>query len=173
MNKKTFVIGLLLVFCMGFSLSCRKPMTAKPPKPPTGTTQPGLKPPGDKKDPFGQEKILGKEAENDPAARTVINYFNFIRDKEYGKAYDLTTGKFRESKGTLGDFTARLSTALEKGRIYEKIEIMEVTSSVSGMEKMILFSLSVIENQKPMQLTGHYFVQNKDNSWKITESVSE
>jgi hypothetical protein len=165
---------MVLLFCLCYSVSCRKPIVDKTPKPSATATKPSLTPPGETTDPFGQNKKQGKEAEKDPGARAVIDYFNFIRDKEYERAYNLTTGKFRETKGTLADFIARLSTAQAKGRIYENTEILEVTSSVSGMEKLVLFSLSVIDNQKPMTLTGHYFVYLQNGKdWKIKESISE
>ena len=38
--------------------------------------------------------------------KTVKDYFNYIINEDYSKAYELLTGHFKQSKGTLEEFTA-------------------------------------------------------------------
>lgn len=117
---------------------------------------------------------IGEKAATDPASLVVRDYYSAIQAKEYEKAYSMLTGEFKKNKGTFTEFVAPLSQAAADGRVYDQVNIISVTESQSGLEKIVTFSLSIFEKQNPMELNGAYFLfQQEDGTWKIADTITQ
>lgn len=128
----------------------------------------------DTKKPLTPTPSTGEKAENDPASILVKDYFNALQAGQYERAYSMTDGEFRKKKGTFTEYLQPLTQAAANGRIYDKVTILSVTSSESGMEKIVTFTILIYEKQNQMTLNGVYVVVQKPGQpWKIFDTITQ
>jgi hypothetical protein len=179
MMKKNIIVLLSLVAISTCLLlaSCSKTVKVNPSPPDVPLDANGKPPIESQIDPSlvkPPTPATGAEADKDPASTVVRSYYYAIQTKDYEKAYSLITGEFKKKKGTFTDFVKPLAQAEELGRTYGNVTILGVTSSQAGTEKIVTFTLVIFEKQKPITLTGEYFLfQQKDGSWLIADTLSQ
>jgi len=88
--------------------------------------------------------------------KTVKDYFNYIINEDYSKAYELLTGNFKQSKGTLEEFTALFENARAHGTVYVGVKINSVTNTNRKSQKIVSFSLKVKEKGRETTSFGQY-----------------
>ncbi|MDD3427405.1 MAG: hypothetical protein PHR42_00505 [Caldisericia bacterium] len=104
--------------------------------------------------------------------KTVKDYFNYIINEDYSKAYELLTGNFKQSKGTLEEFTALFENARAHGTVYVGVKINSVTNTNRKSQKIVSFSLKVKEKGRETTSFGQYLViKEADNIWRISDSL--
>jgi len=104
--------------------------------------------------------------------KTVKDYFNYIVNEDYSKAYELLTGNFKQSKGTLEEFTALFENARAHGTVYVGVKINSVTNTNRKSQKIVSFSLKVKEKGRETTSFGQYLViKEADNIWRISDSL--
>lgn len=104
--------------------------------------------------------------------KTVKDYFNYIVNEDYSKAYELLTGNFKKSKGTLEEFTALFENARAHGTVYAGVKINSVTNTNRKSQKIVSFSLKVKEKGRETTSFGQYLViKEADNIWRIADSL--
>lgn len=107
-----------------------------------------------------------------PPQKTVKDYFNYIINEDYSKAYELLTGNFKQSKGTLEEFTALFENARAHGTVYVGVKINSVTNTNRKSQKIVSFSLKVKEKGRETTSFGQYLViKEADNIWRISDSL--
>ncbi|HPO29436.1 MAG TPA: hypothetical protein PLD35_05450 [Caldisericia bacterium] len=104
--------------------------------------------------------------------KTVKDYFNYIVNEDYSKAYELLTGNFKQSKGTLEEFTALFENARAHGTVYVGVKINSVTDTKRKSQKIVSFSLKTREKGRETTSFGQYVVvKEADNIWRIADSL--
>ena len=104
--------------------------------------------------------------------KTVKDYFNYIVNEDYSKAYELLTGNFKQSKGTLEEFTALFENARAHGTVYVGVKINSVTDTKRKSQKIVSFSLKTREKGRETTSFGQYLViKEADNIWRISDSL--
>ena len=104
--------------------------------------------------------------------KTVKDYFNYIINEDYSKAYELLTGNFKQSKGTLEEFTALFENARAHGTVYVGVKINSVTDTKRKSQKIVSFSLKTREKGRETTSFGQYVVvKEADNIWRIADSL--
>lgn len=104
--------------------------------------------------------------------KTVKDYFNYIVNEDYSKAYELLTGNFKQSKGTLEEFTALFENARAHGTVYVGVKINSVTDTKRKSQKIVSFSLKMREKGRETTSFGQYVVvKEADNIWRIADSL--
>lgn len=172
MVKKCCLL-FVLVLILSLSWSCsKKSAPAKTETDPSGS--PSVETTVNPNEVLKPTPVTGEKADKDPASIAVKDYFFAIRAGDYQKAYQLTTGEFRKKKGSLEEFSAPFQQAAKNGRIYDKVTVLGVNTSESGMEKIVTINLTIFENQQAMTLNGVYVViQQKDKTWKIADNLTQ
>jgi len=104
--------------------------------------------------------------------KTVKDYFNYIVNEDYSKAYELLAGNFKQSKGTLEEFTALFENARAHGTVYVGVKINSVTDTKRKSQKIVSFSLKTREKGRETTSFGQYVVvKEADNIWRIADSL--
>lgn len=104
--------------------------------------------------------------------KTVRDYFNYIINEDYSKAYELLSENYKKSKGTLEEFTALFENARAHGTVYVGVKINSVTNTNRKSQKIVSFSLKVKEKGRETTSFGQYLVvKEADNIWRIADSL--
>jgi uncharacterized membrane protein YvbJ len=104
--------------------------------------------------------------------KTVRDYFNYIINEDYSKAYELLSENYKKSKGTLEEFTALFENARAHGTVYVGVKINSVTDTNRKSQKIVSFSLKVKEKGRETTSFGQYLVvKEADNIWRIADSL--
>jgi len=104
--------------------------------------------------------------------KTVRNYFNYIINEDYAKAYELISENYKKSKGTLEEFSALFANARAHGTVYKGVKINSVRETKRISQKIVAFTLIVKEMGKDTTSFGQYLVTKEaDNTWKIADSL--
>ena len=173
MDKKMVRLFLVTCLCLTFLSACGKKVVKKPNIDPSPIDKPMIETTIDPAQLIKPTPVTGDLASKDPASLVIIDYFYSIQTEQYEKAYALITGEFKKKKGTFTEFLSPLAQAAANGRKYDKVTILAVNTSQSGMEKVVTCTLTIYENQNPMTLTGAYVVvQKKDLTWVITDTIT-
>jgi hypothetical protein len=174
MNKNTIRLFLVCTLCVVLISSCSQKIKTTTVVPNQNGEPPIAETTIDTKKPLSPAPTTGEKAENDPVSLLVIDYFKAIQAGQYDRAYNMTDGEFRKKKGSFTEFLQPLAQAAANGRIYDKVTIISVTSSESGMEKIVTFKIAIYEKQTQMTLDGIYVVvQQKDQPWKIFDTITD
>lgn len=104
--------------------------------------------------------------------KTIRDYFNYIINDDYEKAYGLITGNFKKSKGSLEEFTALFENVKAHGTVYKEVKINSVEPTQRKSQKLVIFTLIVKESGRETTSTGQYVVvKEADNIWRIADSL--
>lgn len=104
--------------------------------------------------------------------KAVKDYFKYIKNEEYEKAYNLLTGNYKNVKGTLEEFIGQFENARAHGTVYEGVKINSITNTIKNSQKIVAFTLKVKESGRETTSFGQYLViKEADNTWKIADSM--
>ena len=82
------------------------------------------------------------------------------------------TGNFKQSKGTLEEFTALFENARAHGTVYVGVKINSVTNTNRKSQKIVSFSLKKKKKGRETTSFGQYLViKEADNIWRISDSL--
>jgi hypothetical protein len=174
MEKKMLRLLLVVGVCVIFVSSCIKKEKASITIGNKSGESPIAETTIDTKKPLSPTPTTGNEAENDPASILIKDYFKALQAGQFERAYSMIDGEFKKKKGSFTEYIQPLTQAAAMGRIYDKVTILSVTSSESGMEKIVTFTISIYENQKQMTLNGVYAViKLEGKAWKIFDTITQ
>lgn len=106
--------------------------------------------------------------------KTVRQYFNYIIEEKYDKAYALIDGTIKANKGTLEEFSALFDNSRQHGTVYERIKIIQVRETSRVSQKIVAFVLYSKEKGRKTEANGSYVVEyNKTlKKWLIVDSLN-
>lgn len=106
--------------------------------------------------------------------KIVKQYFNFIKTEQYDKAYALIDGNYKQSKGSLEQFSALFDNSRQHGTVYEKVTIIQVRETSRVSQKVVAFVLYTKEKGRKTEANGSYVVEKNKTTkkWMIVDSLN-
>ncbi len=107
-------------------------------------------------------------------AKTTRQFFLYLKNENYEKAYQLIDGQYKKSRGSMERFTNEYANAVVSGTRTQKVTIKGI-QRVEGNSKQYIVHVTVriLYRGDMMDSDGSYLLEKiPGKGWKIVQNVS-
>jgi hypothetical protein len=106
-------------------------------------------------------------------AKTVRQFFTYLMEENYPRAYQLIDGEYKKSRGSLDKFTSDYRDAVRSGTRTKMITIQAVKNGNDKNERIVDVVVRILYQGGLVDTNGSYLLEKLPNKgWKIIKNVS-
>jgi hypothetical protein len=105
--------------------------------------------------------------------KTTRSFFLYLKSEQYDKAYNLTDGQYKESRGSLNRFSSEYKAAALSGTRTIKVSIKNVYRTTKANQYIVSVTVRVLYRGDILDTDGSYLLEKfPGKGWRIVQNVS-